>query len=86
MRVRVRCAARPCGREGELVAPGDWAALSNVLNLLARDPARRAALGAAAYERLARDFGADATLDLLEGRFRALLGPGTPASAIREVA
>jgi glycosyltransferase involved in cell wall biosynthesis len=62
------------GREGELVPPGDWVALSNALNLLARDPARRATLGAAACERLRRDFGAEATIDLLEGRFRTLLG------------
>jgi glycosyltransferase involved in cell wall biosynthesis len=74
------------GSEGELVAPGDWAALSNVLNLLARDPVRRAALGAAAYERLSRDFGSTATIDLLEGRFRALLRPeSAEAVAVREV-
>ena len=27
--------------EGQLVPPGDWEALSNALNLLARDPERR---------------------------------------------
>ena len=75
------------GREGELVPAGDWEALSNALNLLARDPERRAALGAAAYERLSRDFGSEATIDLLEGRFRALIGPQAPAPAVvREVA
>jgi glycosyltransferase involved in cell wall biosynthesis len=75
------------GREGELVRAGDWEALSNALNLLARDPERRAALGAAAYERLSRDFGSEATIDLLEGRFRALIGPQAPAPAVvREVA
>src|SRR5919112_5396706 len=47
------------GVEGDLVPPGNWEALSNALNLLARDPARRAALGAAAYDRLRRDFAAD---------------------------
>jgi glycosyltransferase involved in cell wall biosynthesis len=73
--------------EGELVPAGDWEALSNVLNLLARDPERRAALGIAAYERLSRDFGSKATIDLLEGRFRALIGPQAPApAAVREVA
>jgi glycosyltransferase involved in cell wall biosynthesis len=74
-------------REGELVPPGDWEALSNAINLLARDPDRRAALGAAAYERLSRDFGSDAAIDLLEARFRALLGSEAAApTAVREVA
>jgi glycosyltransferase involved in cell wall biosynthesis len=60
------------GLEGDLVEPSDWEALSNTLNLLARDPARRASLSAAAYERLRRDFAADRTLDSLAERFRAL--------------
>jgi glycosyltransferase involved in cell wall biosynthesis len=74
------------GVEGDLVEPGDWEALSNALNLLARDPARRATLGAAAYERLRRDFAADGTLDLLAERFRARpavepVAPAAPVSA-----
>jgi len=75
------------GREGELVAPGDWEALSNAINLLARDSARRAALGAAAYDRLRQDFGFEGTIDLLEERFRALLHPeATAPAAVKEVA
>ncbi|HEX8167673.1 MAG TPA: glycosyltransferase [Beijerinckiaceae bacterium] len=75
------------GVEGELVPAGDWEALSNALNLLARDPARRAALGAAAHARLSRDFGSGATIDLLEGWFRALIGPeAAGAVTVREVA
>jgi glycosyltransferase involved in cell wall biosynthesis len=58
------------GREGRLVPPGDWEALSNAVNLLARDPAERAALGAAAYARLRDAFGAERGLDLLAGRLR----------------
>src|SRR5919112_789983 len=36
------------GTEGVLVAPSDWEALSNALNLLAREPERRRTLGSAA--------------------------------------
>jgi len=60
------------GVEGELVPPGDWAALSNALNLLARDPDRREALGAAAYARLRREFSMEGGIDGLEARFRSL--------------
>jgi glycosyltransferase involved in cell wall biosynthesis len=69
------------GVEGDLAPPGDWEALSNAINLLARDPARRERLSAAAYERLRRDFSADESLDLLAQRFRALLGSEPPAQA-----
>lgn len=54
--------------EGALVEPGDWEALSNVVNLLARDPARRAVLGASAHRRLTREFQADAGIEWLAGR------------------
>jgi glycosyltransferase involved in cell wall biosynthesis len=73
-------------REGELVPPGDWEALSNAINLLARDAARRATLGDAAYDRLRRDFGFESTIDLLAARFRALLHPEASApGSVREV-
>jgi glycosyltransferase involved in cell wall biosynthesis len=58
--------------EGELVAPGDWEALSNALNLLARDPEQRKALGDAAYLRLRHDFSMDGGIDLLESRLRTM--------------
>ncbi|MGX7708181.1 glycosyltransferase [Methylobacterium sp. Gmos1] len=48
------------GVEGRLVPPGDWGALSNAVNLLARDPAERARLAAAALARLRSEFGAEA--------------------------
>jgi glycosyltransferase involved in cell wall biosynthesis len=72
------------GIEGELVQPDEWEALSNAINLLARDPERRAALGAAAYDRLRSDFGMDATIDLLESRFRSLLRerPAAPVQTL----
>lgn len=53
------------GIEGRLVPPGDWGALSNALNLLARDPAERARLGAAALVRLRAEFGAEAGFDTI---------------------
>jgi glycosyltransferase involved in cell wall biosynthesis len=62
------------GIDGRLVPPGDWEALSNAINLLGRDPQRRAVLGAAAYQRLKRDFGMAGGVDLLAARFGALLG------------
>ncbi|MCB5176375.1 glycosyltransferase family 4 protein [Microvirga lenta] len=71
------------GTDGQLVPPGDWEALSNAVNLLAREPERRQALGASAYERLRRDFSMDGGIDDLEGRFRALTeaGPRNPVAA-----
>jgi glycosyltransferase involved in cell wall biosynthesis len=67
--------------EARLVAPGDWEALSNALNLLARDPAARTALGASAYERLCREFTMDAGIDVLARRFRDIREEPQPAAA-----
>ncbi len=61
------------GQEGELVPPGDWEALSNAINLLSRDPARREALGRAAGRRLREEFSADRGLDWLAERLRGEL-------------
>ena len=72
------------GLEGELVAPGDWPALSNAVNLLARDPGRRARLGAAAHDRLRREFGMETGVAFLEARFGAVLG--RPAATPRQIA
>lgn len=55
-------------REGVLVAPGDWAALSNAINLLVRDPARRARLAEAAGRRLRSDFSSGPGLDWLAAK------------------
>ncbi|WP_201863343.1 glycosyltransferase family 4 protein [Microvirga soli] len=60
------------GTEGELVAPGDWEALSNALNLLAREPERRRILGSAAFTRLRRDFSMEGGIDVLEERLRTV--------------
>jgi glycosyltransferase involved in cell wall biosynthesis len=71
------------GVDGQLVPAGNWEALSNAINLLARDPARRAALAASAYERLRTSFSAERSADLLADRFHALLGtePVVPREA-----
>jgi glycosyltransferase involved in cell wall biosynthesis len=62
------------GVEGQLVPPGDWEALSNALNLLAREPERRKTLGDTAYGRLRHEFSTEGGIDVLEKRLRALVG------------
>lgn len=66
--------------EGRLVPAGDWEALSNALNLLAREPEQRTRLGEAAYERLRRDFSMEGGIDDLEARLRSLTSAGARAS------
>jgi len=61
------------GAEGRLVPPGDWEALSNALNLLAREPEQRRILGDAAYHRLRQDFSMEGGIEMLEARFRMLI-------------
>jgi glycosyltransferase involved in cell wall biosynthesis len=61
--------------DGVLVSPGDWEALSNAINLLAREPQRRVALADSAFERLRHDFSMEGGIDLIEQRFRRLLDP-----------
>lgn len=66
------------GIEGELVPPGDWAALSNALNLLARDPARRFVLGRGAGRRLRESFAAESGLAWLAERLSGEVALRTP--------
>jgi glycosyltransferase involved in cell wall biosynthesis len=63
------------GIEGDLVSPGDWEALSNALNLIAREPERRTTYGHAAFERLRRDFSMEGGIDDLERRLGPLVAP-----------
>jgi glycosyltransferase involved in cell wall biosynthesis len=64
-------------RDGILVPPGDWEALSNALNGLARDPEQRAALGRSAYSRLTSAFRAEAGFDRLASRLSGRTEPAT---------
>jgi glycosyltransferase involved in cell wall biosynthesis len=68
------------GIEGVLVSPGRWDLLANAINLLARDPARRAALGTAAAGRLARDFSMETGIDIVAEKLKAALGQPAAAS------
>lgn len=69
------------GVEGILVPPGEIEPLANALNLLARDPARRSALGAAAYRRLRDDFGMDAGIAVIAACLHASLGRARPEAS-----
>lgn len=62
------------GREGVLVPPSDWESLSNAVNMLIRDPKRRGKLGTGAHRRLREAFSMDHGIDILEERFRHILG------------
>ena len=53
------------GIDADLVEPGDWEALSNALNGLARDPTGRERYGRASCGRLRTEFGAARGLDRL---------------------
>ncbi len=74
------------GRDGVLVAPGDWEALSNALNGLARDPGGRAALGRSAYRHLTGEFAADAGFDRLADRLLGSASPPVRTSILEEAA
>jgi glycosyltransferase involved in cell wall biosynthesis len=60
------------GATGLLVPAGDAAALAHALGLLAGDPARRAALGAAARARVERELSLDAMVAAYDALYREL--------------
>jgi N-acetyl-alpha-D-glucosaminyl L-malate synthase BshA len=64
------------GSSGLLVPPGDADALARGVETLIRDPARRAALGAAARKRARELFSADAIVSLYERLYRRICGGG----------
>jgi glycosyltransferase involved in cell wall biosynthesis len=72
------------GQDGQLVPPGDWEALSNAINCLARDPVGRRSLGRSAHARLRAEFQADSGLDRLAEWLSRETGqhvPGEPVGA-----
>jgi N-acetyl-alpha-D-glucosaminyl L-malate synthase BshA len=64
------------GSSGLLVPPGDADALARGVEALIRDPALRAALGAAARTRARELFSADAIVSLYERLYRRICGTG----------
>ncbi len=60
------------GTTGMLVEADDAAALSDAMSRLIADPARRAELAAAAFERVRRNFDLETCVDALAARFRPL--------------
>jgi glycosyltransferase involved in cell wall biosynthesis len=66
------------GATGVLVPERDPAALAAALELLAKDPARRLALGRAGAERVRREFDLRAQVAVHEALYRALLADGAP--------
>jgi glycosyltransferase involved in cell wall biosynthesis len=61
------------GIHGSLVPPADPKALANAIVALAADPAARAAMAQAAFERLTNSFGMDAGIATVDTRLRAAL-------------
>ncbi len=61
------------GVHGVLVPPGDSRALTDAIVALAADPARRAAMAEAAYQRLTASFGMEAGIETVDTRLRAAL-------------
>jgi glycosyltransferase involved in cell wall biosynthesis len=68
------------GAEGLLVPPGDAEALADALAALAADPELRRRLGAAARERMLRDFDLARNARALASRFRAQAPPCSEAA------
>jgi glycosyltransferase involved in cell wall biosynthesis len=74
------------GREGLLVPPGDAAALAERLDRLARDPALRRRLGAAALERVRTGFSFEAGVEAVRAGLLHALGLPAERRADREAA
>jgi glycosyltransferase involved in cell wall biosynthesis len=73
------------GETGFLVRPRDTHALAERLEILARDPERRAAMGAAGRERVLERYAVDRLVDDVDALYRELLAsrPTAPTSSRR---
>ena len=61
------------GETGFLVRPGDTHALAERLEILARDPERRAAMGETGRERVLRRYAVERLVDDVDALYRELL-------------
>ena len=68
------------GETGFLVAPGDAQAMAERLDVLARDPARRTAMGEAGRERVLRRYGVERLVGDVDALYRELLGASSSTS------
>ncbi len=68
------------GETGFLVRPRDTHALAERLEILARDPERRAAMGAAGRERMLGRYAVDRLVDDVDELYRELLASRSPAA------
>jgi glycosyltransferase involved in cell wall biosynthesis len=68
------------GETGFLVRPRDTHALAERLEILARDPERRAAMGAAGRERMLGRYAVDRLVDDVDVLYRELLASRSPAA------
>jgi colanic acid/amylovoran biosynthesis glycosyltransferase len=73
------------GETGFLVRPRDTHALAERLEILARDPDRRAAMGAAGRARVLERYAVDRLVDDVDALYRELLAsrPTAPTSSRR---
>ncbi|WP_102961390.1 glycosyltransferase [Mangrovicella endophytica] len=69
------------GVSGVLVPPEDTSALAEALGSLIADPARRAALGAGAYQRVKTAFSFNAGIDVLVAKLEQTAGAAAPSTS-----
>ena len=71
------------GETGFLVRPGDTHAMAERLEILARDPTRRAGMGALGRERVVRRYAVSRLVDDVDALYRELLGDASSSTSAR---
>jgi glycosyltransferase involved in cell wall biosynthesis len=71
------------GETGFLVRPGDTHALAERLEILARDPERRVAMGETGRERVLERYAVGRLVDDIDALYRELLEPATTSATSR---